>query len=271
MALLSIITPNWLVRMTKGLSSSQKSRRDHYRSQISDLRSLLWMLHDHNTRYIRCPQSPQASKARKEIEEFCEQLLVECSNPQRPLFRVLKSRMEQVLSSLPNQSKAGWYAIHHRASDHLIYIIDEVTRSYLAEGTLDATYEEYQAFWQTWIDTKEAQLRYEQAVMRLMEGKTAAWQSVNLQSRILQKRMHQLSLMSSGDATLAFDRVDNRFDSVIRSTEEEIPASSLIKISQDLSVILLHLFDRELIVRTADNESVAATSEDIKALPLKTG
>ncbi|MDF2185815.1 hypothetical protein [Grimontia hollisae] len=273
MALLSMITPNWLIRMSKGLSSTKDSRREHYCAQINDLRALLWMLHDHNTRYVRCPQSPQASTAREEIRVFCGELLKGCHHSQRPLFRVLQSRMEQVLSSLPNQSKPGWYAIHHRASDHLIYIIDEVTRSYLSENTLDASYDEYQAFWQTWIDTKEAQLRFEQAVMRLMEGKTAAWQSVNLQSRILQKRMHQVSLMSSGEATLAFDRVDNRFDSVIRAVEEEIPASSLLKISQDLSVILLHLFDRELILRTTETQPALSTSqpEAAKALPMKTG
>lgn len=267
MALLSTITPNWLALIFKGLTRTKDARREHYRTQITDLRALLWMLHEHNTRYVQCPQSPQASKAREEIDTFCSELLKSCNHPQRPLFRVLKSRMEQVLASLPTQSKPGWYAIHHRASDHLIYMIDEVTRSYLAEGPQDGSYDEYQAFWQIWIDTKEAQLRFEQAALRLMEGKTAAWQSVHLHSRILQKRMHQLTLMSSEDATLAFDRVDNRFDSVIQATEGVIPASSLLKISQDLSMILLHLFDRELILRTAKTTPVQP--ETLQALPLK--
>ncbi|WP_407332680.1 hypothetical protein [Enterovibrio sp. 27052020O] len=252
MSLLRAITPTWLVQLGKSVSSTKETRRQHYRSQISSLRSLLWMLHEHNTRYVRCPQSPQASKARDEILEFCEELQTSCNNPQRPLFRVLSARMEQAISSLPNQSKAGWYAIHHRTSDHLIYIIDEIARSYIAESKHDAMYEEYQAFWQTWIDTKESQLRFEQATMRLMEGKTASWQSVSLQSRILQKRLYQLSLISSAEASLAFDRVESRFDSVIRSEEGDVPVSSLIKISQDLSVILLHLFDRELTIRTDD-------------------
>ncbi|MBV7297622.1 hypothetical protein [Enterovibrio paralichthyis] len=270
MALLTTITPNWLLRLASGMSSTRESRCAQYRNQISNMRELLWMLHDHNTRYIRCPQSPQASKARDEIRDFCESMLKHCSNAQRPLFRVLSSRMEEVLQSLPNQSRAGWFSLHHRTSDHLIYIIDEVTRSYISELNQDTMYEEYQAFWQTWIDTKEAQLRFEQAAMRLMDGKVAAWQSVSLQSRILQKRMYQLSLMASSDASLAFERVEQRFDSVIRADEESIPASSLIKISQDLSVILLHLFDRELELKTQADKVIDAHAAP-KALPASIG
>ncbi|MDD1794913.1 hypothetical protein L4D06_10195 [Enterovibrio makurazakiensis] len=252
MSLLRAITPTWLIQLGKSMSSTKETRREQYRSQINSLRSLLWMVHEHNTRYVRCPQSPQASKARDDIREYCEEMQTSCSNPQRPLFRVLNARMEQALSALPNQTKPSWYAIHHRTSDHLIYIIDEIARSYLAESKHDAMYEEYQAFWQTWIDTKESQLRFEQATMRLIEGKMASWQSVSLQSRILQKRMHQLSLISSSEVSLAFDRIDNQFDSIVQSKEGDVPASSLVKISQDLSVVLLHLFDQELTIRTND-------------------
>ncbi|MDD1781237.1 hypothetical protein LRP49_08460 [Enterovibrio sp. ZSDZ35] len=255
MSLLTVLTPNWLIQATKGLSSTRQSRQEQYKSQMRSLRTLLWMLHDHNVRYSRCPQSPQATKAREEISAFCEEMQQQCTSAQGPLFRVLGSRMDQALAALPTQSKAAWFAIHHRTSDHLIYIIDEITRSYISETGEDTLYEEYQAFWQTWIDTKEAQLRFEQAVMRLVDGKTAAWQSVKLQSCILQKRMNQLSLICNADVSLAFDRVDHRFDSVIQSVDGDIPPSSLTKISQDLSVILLHLFDGELAVLTTENHT----------------
>ncbi|KXF82153.1 hypothetical protein [Enterovibrio coralii] len=268
MSLLTALTPNWLIQATKGLSSTRQSRQEQYKSQMRSLRTLLWMLHDHNVRYARCPQAPQASKARDEISAFCEDMQKECTSAQRPLFRVLGSRMDQALAALPTQSKPAWIAIHHRTSDHLIYIIDEITRSYISETGEDTLYEEYQAFWQTWIDTKEAQLRFEQAVTRLMDGKTAAWQSVNLQSRILQKRMHQLSLICNADVSLAFDRVDHRFDSVINATEGEIPASSLAKISQDLSVILLHLFDGELMALTTEKHATII-EQPIKAIAVK--
>ncbi|WP_283130337.1 hypothetical protein [Enterovibrio norvegicus] len=259
MTMLTSITPNWFRQFAKSFTRSRDLRQEHYRSQISSLRTLLWMLHEHNSRFVLAPQSPKASEARSDIYKHCLKMQRECAAPQRPLFRVLNSRMEDALAALPNQSKAAWYAIHVRASDHLVYIIDEVTRAYFSENMADTSYEEYQAFWQIWIDTKEAQLRFEQATMRFSEGKTAAWQSVNLQSRILQKRMHQLSLMTSSEASMAFERIDSRFDSIIHAEDGQIPAESLTKISTDLSVVLLHLFDQELSIRTAATNEYKVT------------
>ncbi|RXJ73630.1 hypothetical protein CS022_07705 [Veronia nyctiphanis] len=240
----------WLKRSVSNLLKSLNApdKQKVQQKQLLRLRQLLINLHE----LSQLPQegnNAQHRLAYKSMLKICNKLIRDCHKRQLLMFRVLRGRIHTTLNELEDKSCDKWLGASRKLNEQLVYIIDEVIHPYLLGEYRETDYFDYTLFWQCWMDCKETQFRLERAILRYEHKAVASCQSVNLQSKVLLKRIFQLHDAALIKDKRKLDSIANRLTALTELTGEQTKSKMMMltEASEELETHMFKMFDANLL------------------------
>lgn len=230
-----------------------KQSNDKRHAQISELRSLVEHLEEHRkvTHTHLCFEavpSAHTQALEQNIIKSIDILLDKSPVGQRPMFRLLKKQVDELLSSWQEISPERSQMKHGKAIRVTLYLIDDIVFNWLIEHNHLESSARYSTQWHNILDTLEALTQF-----RMVASNWTADNSHDLlltKAQVLHRRINRLSLISPlGVAAPSTQQATQLLTELIATggAIESLDQQEIYNMTTDLSFSIFRVYDQMLI------------------------
>ncbi|GAM57860.1 hypothetical protein JCM19231_4125 [Vibrio ishigakensis] len=233
----------------------QVRQSDRKYQLICELRNLIELLREHrtlaHTHLCVCDIPPsQCNELKHRIVDTISALLSNAEMSKRPMLRLLRKQVRILLGNWPEMTPSRSQMSHSKSIRVCLYLIDEMTLSWLIESEKYDLSERYSAQWNHIIDSLDALTRFQIAFADYLDDNPKALDRVTLKARLLQRKLNQLGLIapltvsapSSATAMRWLDEVVDSNGGLQRLTQQEV-----MNECEALSLVIFRVYDHMLL------------------------
>ncbi len=222
---------------------------------ICELRNLIELLREHralsHTHLCICDIPPhQIKELKNRILDTINALLIQADMEKKPMLRLLRKQVRLLLAHWPEMSPNRNQMSHGKSIRVCLYIIDELTLSWLIESEKIELSERYSSQWNHIIDSLDALTRFQIAYSEYQDDNPDALDRVELRARLLQRKLSQLGLIaplsvsapSSATAVRWLDELIERQGGLEKANHQQ----TLVQ-CEALSLVIFRVYDQMLL------------------------
>ncbi len=231
-------------------SQKREAGLSHKYQLLVALRALVHLCRQHRTathfslQYEEDRRS-QIASLQHAMDEKSEQLIDIAPFDKKNLYRVLQTKLQGLISHWPELSVARNQMLHGKIIRHCLFLMDEVTMSWLSETENEELRDDYHHNWHIVVDSLEALTQLRMNIPYMLE--TDGSERIRHYSEVLLRKLNQMALISPlSIASPASTKAITRLSEYIDSDKMQLSSQELYTITADISLTIFHVYDQVL-------------------------
>lgn len=179
------------------------------------------------------------------IQSLQRALLNQAEKAHKPMYRILMKRLSVLIDEWPRYSIQRNQAVHGKTIRHVMYLIDDTVTQSLLTADKEQLFKRYQSVWPITLNAIDSLSRFRNTINHYTPGNIAIKREVTLHTKILRRRLNQMTLSSSEPVPpIIIESLFEQFDSIdLNNPDSAETKSQLYEFSLLLSDTLFNLFD----------------------------
>lgn len=217
---------------------------------VSELRNLVTLCRQHRSasHYLLNygnPRTHEITIIEEKIKETSEQIIARAHFDNKPIYRVLKSKLNKMMQEWENMTISQNQMAHGRSIRHCMFLIDEIILGWLIESRQNELGDEYNLNWQQISDSLESLTQFRIAIEEA--NRHDGLSQLRRNSALMMRRLNQLSVISPlAISSPACSLLCKQLEDISNSEESLFTREQLYKMSTDASLIIFNSYDNLL-------------------------
>jgi hypothetical protein len=232
------------------LSQKRENRYMQKYQILSTLREVVHLTRQHRSAahlslLYKQPHSSEIKHIQEEVLLRCQMLIDLTVIENKPLYRILLNQYTFLFNNWQENSVAKSQFHHGKLIRHTLYLIDEVTVSWLAESERDELSDEYHGHWQIVIESLEALTQLRISIQDIQDEQGLTRFRHNAERMV--RRLNQLALISPlSIASPAGMEITRALEAYAESAESRPIKSELYELTSQISAAIFTSYDAML-------------------------
>ena len=176
------------------------------------------------------------------LEETVQQLIRESSVTDKPVYRILQSKLSRMTTEWHELSVSRNQIRHGKVIRHCLFLVDEIMITWVIEAQRHDLSDEYHQSWNQIIDTLDSLTQFRVAIQDLESEEGI--ERIKFLSDTLHRRLHKLAQVSPMAVTSpACQLICEQLQNVVHTEGNKFSHESLYHLSSDISLMVFNIYD----------------------------
>jgi len=228
-------------------SQKRKTRFQQKYELVSNLRNLISLCRQHRSTthcvlYRGDSNNQKIEQIETNILTICEELINKAHFDNRPIYRILQSKLKKLIDDWENTEISQNQMAHGRSIRHCLFLIDDIILSWLVESQQIELGDKYNVNWQQILDSLDALTQLRIAIQDTSTKNKLA--RLQLYANCMNRRLNQLAILNPlAVSSPTCSLVCQQLEEISTSDELHFTREQLYDISTEASLVIFNSYD----------------------------